>query len=178
MQEEIALLERLITDFLEFSQFEAMENRPILSPLNIKNAVYKNIELARMEADKKNITILLDIPGDIPDVIKSDPVLIDRVISNLLNNAMKYTKSGGTVTVRLLDRERDVLVQVADSGIGIPEKHIQHIFDAFYRVDRNIKGTGLGLSIVKKIVEAHGGTIWVESIQGKGSIFSFTLPKS
>ncbi len=178
MQEEIALLERLITDFLEFSQFEAMENRPILSPVSVKNVVYKNIEVAKMEAARKSITILLDIPGIIPDEINTDPVLIDRVISNLLDNAMKYSKAGGSVTVRLSDIGKDILVQVTDSGIGIPEKHIPHIFDAFYRVDRNIKGTGLGLSIVKKIVEAHGGKIWVESIPGKGSTFNFTLPKS
>jgi two-component system sensor histidine kinase VicK len=95
-----------------------------------------------------------------------------------MDNAIKYTGSGGTVTVKLMDRDTDVLVQVADTGIGIPEGHIPHIFNAFYRVGMDAKGSGLGLSIAKGTVEANGGKIWVESVHEKGSVFSFTLPKS
>ena len=79
--------------------------------------------------------------------------------------------------VKLLDRDTDVLVRVADTGIGIPEKHIQNIFKAFYRVGRNPKGSGLGLSFAKRTIEANSGKIWVESVHEKGSTFSFTLPK-
>ena len=79
--------------------------------------------------------------------------------------------------VKLLDRDTGVLVQVADTGMGIPEEHIPHIFNAFYRVGRDAKGSGLGLSIAKRTVEANGGKIWVESVHEKGSTFSFTLPK-
>lgn len=103
--------------------------------------------------------------------------MISRVIRNLLDNAIKYTDSGGTVTVKVTARGDEILVSVKDTGVGIPEDHLPHIFDAFYRVRRDAKGSGLGLSIAKTIIEAHGGRIWAESIPAKGSVFSFTLPK-
>jgi len=111
-----------------------------------------------------------------PD-INADEAMVNRVIANLIGNAIKYTNSDGEINVRLLNRDSDILVQVRDTGIGIPSDKLPFLFDAFYRVDNNQKGSGLGLSIAKTIVEAHGGKIWVESIIGKGSTFSFTLPK-
>lgn len=110
-------------------------------------------------------------------VINADAIMINRVIRNLLGNAVKYTDPGGTVTVKLTGRKHDILVQVSDTGMGIPENHLPYIFDAFYRISRNSKGLGLGLAIAKSIIEAHGGEIWVESEESKGSTFSFTLPK-
>ena len=92
-------------------------------------------------------------------------------------NAIRYTNSGGTVSIKLSSRKNDILVQVRDTGVGIPENHIPYIFDAFYRVSRDAKGSGLGLSIAKTIIEAHEGTISVASAPGEGSTFSFTLPK-
>jgi signal transduction histidine kinase len=91
---------------------------------------------------------------------------------------VRYSNPGVTVTVRLNEHEKDILIQVIDTGKGISEEHLPYIFDAFYRVSRDSGGSGLGLSIAKTIVEAHGGKIWAESILGKGSTFSFTLPKS
>jgi signal transduction histidine kinase len=91
---------------------------------------------------------------------------------------LKFTAPEGTVSIELRDRGKEVLVQVTDTGIGIAEDHLACIFDAFFRGDREAGGSGLGLSIVKRIVEAHGGRIWVESRPGEGSTFSFTLPKS
>ncbi|MCL4536018.1 MAG: HAMP domain-containing histidine kinase, partial [Nitrospirae bacterium] len=108
----------------------------------------------------------------------ADAMLIGRVITNLLDNAIKYTNPGGAVTISLIDGDGDVIVRLKDTGIGISEDHLPYIFDAFYRGKRDLKGSGLGLSIAKTIVEAHGGRIWVESIPGKGSTFSFTLPKN
>lgn len=175
--EEISVLQKLIADFLEFSRLESMEYRPVLSPVNIKTAVYKNLEIARMAAEKKGLKILLEMPEDIPEVIQADALLLDRVVTNLLDNAVKYSNPGGSVSVRLSDTGTHILVQVTDTGIGISEEHLPHVFDAFYRVSRDSRGSGLGLSIVKKIVEAHSGKIWAESVQGKGSTFSFTLPK-
>jgi two-component system sensor histidine kinase VicK len=99
------------------------------------------------------------------------------VIRNLLDNAIKYTNEGGTVTAKLSDRDNEILVSFMDTGIGIAKGHVSHIFEAFYRVRRDSKGSGLGLSIAKTIIEGHAGRIWAESAPAKGSIFSFTLPK-
>jgi signal transduction histidine kinase len=110
-------------------------------------------------------------------IIYADGAMIDRVISNLLDNAVKYTGPGGTVTARLVNRTEDVLVEFSDTGIGIQPEDLPCVFDAFCRIDKKAEGSGLGLAITKAIVTAHGGTIAVESTFGKGSIFRFTLPK-
>jgi two-component system phosphate regulon sensor histidine kinase PhoR len=177
MRDELNRLLDLITDFLEFSRFEAKEYKPIYGPFHIESDVYKNMEAARVEADMKNITISFDPLEDMLPLIYADATMINRVIRNLLDNAIKYTNQGGMITVRLSDQDDAILVQIADTGIGIAEDHLPYIFDAFYRVSRDSKGSGLGLAISKTIIEAHGGRIWAESIMGEGSTFSFTLPK-
>ncbi len=177
VSEELAKLQELITDFLEFSRFEAKECKPVSCLFDLAKVLSQHIESARIEADKKRITIKSDYLEDIPLLIRADERLISRVLTNLLDNAVKYTESEGAVTVRLLEREMDIFVQVADNGIGIPENHLPYIFDAFYRVSRDSKGSGLGLSIVKTIIDAHGGRIWVESASGKGTAMNFTLPR-
>ena len=177
MRDELRRLERYITDFLELSRLESTGYEPVPAPFNMAAALKMRIEMARIEADKKDINIQFDISEDTAIMVSADAIQIDRVIANLMDNAIKYTGSGGTITVKLLDRDTDVLVQIADTGIGIPEEHVQHIFNAFYRVGRDAKGSGLGLSIAKRTVEANGGKIWVESVHEKGSVFSFTLPK-
>ncbi|MDA8340149.1 MAG: ATP-binding protein, partial [Nitrospiraceae bacterium] len=177
VKEELDGLQGLITDFLEFSRFEATECKPVLGPFNIEASMRKHIEIAKVEAEKKNIKIFFEGYEGIP-VANADAMLIGRVITNLLDNAIKYTNPGGAVTISLIDGDGDVIVRVKDTGIGISEDHLPYIFDAFYRGKRDLKGSGLGLSIAKTIVEAHGGRIWVESIPGKGSTFSFTLPKN
>ena len=104
-------------------------------------------------------------------------MMLDRVITNLLSNAVKYSEPEGRITVHLAKGNKDILVQVTDTGIGIPEQHIPFLFDAFFQVRRDAKGSGLGLAIAKTIIEAHGGRIWVESTVGTGTTFSFTLPR-
>lgn len=177
IRDELNKVLELITDFLEFSRFETKEYKAILSPFNIEADIYKSIEAAKIEADANDIALIFEIPEKMLPVINADAVMINRVIRNLLGNAIKYTNPGGSVTVRLSDKDDDILVSVTDTGIGIPEDHLPYVFDAFYRVSKDSKGSGLGLTIAKKIVEAHGGRIWVESTHGKGSTFSFTLPK-
>jgi len=177
MSDELAKLEKLITNFLEFSRLESKEYKPVPIPFNIEKNIKRLIEAAAIEAEKKDIRIFFEIPDDTPATVIADSVQVDRVIANLLDNAIKYTDPHGTVTVSLLHREQDILVQVRDTGIGIREDQIPHIFDAFYRVTRDSRGSGLGLSIVESIVRLNGGKIWVESTYGKGSSFSFTLPK-
>ncbi|MGE5239112.1 MAG: ATP-binding protein [Chloroflexota bacterium] len=176
MAEELRRLQELITDFLEFSRFEAKECKPLCKPCDIVAALCRHVETARIEAEKKEIGVTINSACTSPQ-ISADIGLLERVITNLLDNAIKYTDPGGSVTVTLCEREKNILVQVADTGAGIQEEHIPFIFDAFYRVSRDTRGSGLGLSIAKTIVEAHGGKIWVESTPGKGSVFSFTIPK-
>lgn len=177
MNDELGRLEGLIMNFLEFSRFETKEYRPVPVPFDIAFAVKRRIDAAKGEADKKGITLLCEISGDMTTVVNADAVQVERVIANLLDNAIKYTGMGGKVSIMLSNRERESLVQITDTGVGIPEECISRIFDAFYRINRDSKGSGLGLSIARKIVEANGGKIWVESERGKGSTFSFTLPR-
>jgi two-component system phosphate regulon sensor histidine kinase PhoR len=177
IKDELKKLEELIGDFLEFARFESKEYKSLKSAFNIEEAITQQIEIAKLEADKKGIRIIFEYPEMPPPVIDADGRMITRVIANLLDNAVKYSKQGSMVTVRLTEQQEDILIQVIDTGIGIPEEHLPYIFDAFYRVSRDSGGSGLGLSIVKTIVEAHNGKIWVESIPGKGSTFSFSLPK-
>jgi signal transduction histidine kinase len=177
IREELYKVSDLIADFLEFSRVEAKTYIPVPRPFNIKKDISGAIETVKIEADKKGISILFEVSGPIPPSILADPAMIDRVIANLLDNAITYTDRGGTVTVRLSEAESEILVSVSDTGRGIPEDKLPYIFDAFYRISRDTKGSGLGLFIVKTIVEAHGGRIWAESTPGKGSTFRFTLPK-
>jgi PAS domain S-box-containing protein len=176
--EELKKLEDLLMDFLEYSRLEVKQYKPTLGPLDISVALSRNVESARIAGEKKGIFVMLEIPQDIPALIEADGTMIDRVVSNLLDNAVKYTHRGGPVTVRAVCRDQELLIEVADSGTGIQECHLPYIFDAFYRASKDTKGSGLGLSIAKNIIEAHGGKIWVESLYGKGSTFRFTLPKS
>ncbi|MFZ5997003.1 MAG: PAS domain-containing sensor histidine kinase [Nitrospirota bacterium] len=178
MRDELDRLLDLITNFLEFSRFETKEYKPVPGPFNIETELHKNIEAVKIEAETKGITLFFEFPEKMIPVITADTVMINRVIRNLLGNALKYTPPGGTVTIRLSERKHDILVQVVDTGVGIAAEHLPYIFDVFYRVDRDEKGSGLGLAIAKSIIEAHGGRIWVESTPGKGSTFSFTLPKA
>ncbi len=177
MRDELHKLSTLLTDFLEFSRFETKGYRPVLSPFSIETEINKNIEAVRVEADMKRIHLSFEFPEKMAPLLDADEMMINRVIRNLLVNAIKYTDAGGFITVKLSEWNHDVLFEVIDSGVGIAADHLPYIFDAFYRVNRDSGGSGLGLSIAKTIVEAHGGRIWAVSSPGKGSTFSFILPK-
>jgi len=178
MVRAITKLQRLITDFLEFSRLEGKEYKPVLSPYNLEEAIYRQIEMIKIEAEKKEIQIFFKHAQENLPVIYADAAMIDRVISNLIDNAIKYTSFGGTITIGLTNRDKDILVEVLDTGIGIHDQDIPCVFDAFCRVNRDVEGSGLGLSIAKAIVYAHHGIISVESTPGKGSKFWFFLPKN
>lgn len=177
IRDEQVRLEKLINDFLELAKIELNRSNPAYGPFSMENALHDQIGAEKGEFERKRIGISFEHPNTLP-IINADALLINRVITNLLENALKYTEPGGTITVNLSDRQEDILVQIADTGMGISQEHLPHIFDTFYQANSSSAGSGLGLSIVKKIVEAHGGSIWVESKPGKGSTFSFTLPKS
>ncbi len=174
--DELKTVENLISDFLEFSRLEAKESVPQIKEINLSNIISRQVENIALKANEKNIALLFETEKTSIPIIHADENMIKRVISNLLDNAIKYTNPNGKITIRLKNTNEGVLVQVEDNGIGIPEKKQHYIFDAFYRVISDHKGSGLGLSIAKEIVESHGGRIWVQSIYGKGSTFSFILP--
>lgn len=169
----------LISDLLDIPRIEmgliVQEMKEIPLRQVIKNSIDCQISLA----EEKGIKIKTEISEDLPNVMGS-ATRLQQVITNLVNNAISYTEKG-TVTVKALERDEDILVEVADTGIGIPPEDRSKLFEDFFRASNAaVKGTGLGLSISKRIVEAHGGRIWAESpVPGtdSGSKFSFTLPK-
>jgi len=173
---ELTKLSELISDFLQFSRFEAIEYKPVHAPFNLEEEIRKNIEAEKVEAEKKKIILGLEHQDTTTPIVNADAAMVNSVIRNLLVNAIKNTDPGGAVTIKISDRGNEILVSVKDTGIGIPEDNMPYIFDAFYRAGGS-KGSGLGLSIAKTIIEGHGGRIWAESIPDNGSTFSFTLPK-
>ena len=169
-------LELLLMQFMDFLKIDSKEYKPLFHSIDVASAVSKNIDGMKINAEKKQLNIYFECPEFMPPV-NADLMMINRIITNLLDNAIKYTDSGGVISVKVSDTDDSVDIQIMDTGIGIPVQHVSRIFDPFYRVHCDPEGSGLGLSIVKTMVEAHGGNIWVESIPGKGSSFIFTLPK-
>jgi two-component system phosphate regulon sensor histidine kinase PhoR len=128
---------------------------------------------------KKGVMLDIAISPDIP-LIPADPLRLEQVFNNLLENALKYTSPGGCIAIQAAREEESVLLCVEDNGAGIPPTDLPHIFERFYRADkarsREMGGTGLGLSIVKHIVNAHGGCVHAESTYGKGTAIVIRLP--
>lgn len=177
IQDELKRLSLLVGDFLDFARLEAKGYKPPFAPFDISAEIQKTMEALALESQKKRITLVMEPPGTKIPMINGDVVKINRVLRNLLDNAIKYTGAGGAISVKAVDRGHEILVSFEDTGLGIPEEHIPHIFDAFYRVSKDSKGSGLGLAIAKTIIEGHGGRIWAENGPLKGSVFSFILPR-
>jgi len=129
--------------------------------------------------DTGSHAFVAEFPEQLP-CVRADADRIRQVLSNLISNAIKYSPNGGQITVGARQHEGQVVVWVADEGMGIPAEAVSQLFTKFFRVDngdtRRIGGTGLGLALVKNIVGAHDGEVWVESTEGVGSTFFFTLP--
>ena len=121
----------------------------------------------------------MDFADDFP-IVDADPLRIEQVLRNLLDNAVKYSPQGGMIVVRGEAQEKRAIVSVADQGMGIAPEHLNRLFEKFFRVEsvagQHVVGSGLGLPIARTIVEGHGGHIWAESRLGEGSTFYFTLP--
>jgi signal transduction histidine kinase len=167
---------RLIQDLLDVSSIEAGRLRLDKSTQALGPLLKLVLEDLQEQAEQKAIQLGSWLPTDNLDV-DCDPVRIQQVLTNLIRNAIKFTKPGGSIQVRVEPLAGEACFSVTDTGVGIPNAALPHIFDRFTRVSkRSRQGSGLGLSIAKGIVEAHGGRIWVESHEGVGSTFSFTLP--
>ena len=176
MLKEVMRLSRLITDMLQLSRLQAGTEYMELVEVDI-NEILDDIRQSYLkEATQRGITLLVDAPK-LPHVL-TDPDRVEQVIVILLDNAMRYTPEGGTITLYGEDGVR-VNICVKDTGCGIPEKDIPHVFDRFYKVDKSRKegGTGLGLSIARNIIAKLGEMVAVESGEGQGTTFRFTLKK-
>ena len=174
-------LANLVNDLLELSRLESQPSRPKQQEFSVGAAVRKVVGLLGPIAERKNQKLILSSMDPLPDII-GNPDYVERAISNLIENAIKYTKDHGTIEVTIDSNEHHVLIIVKDNGIGIPEEDQVRIFERFYRVDRSrsreMGGTGLGLSIVKHVAQVHGGSISVKSTVGKGSTFTLEFPIS
>lgn len=167
----------LITDLLELGKIEAGFDQD-REPTQINLIIRYAIEGQRHQWESKPLQLETQVPEDLPSVL-GNPLRLRQLVNNLLENAIKYTPANGCISVSLESNKEVLVLRVADTGIGIPQKDQPYIFDKFYRSDTaidNYAGTGLGLSIVKGIVDQHGGRIWVDSQVDKGSTFTVMLP--
>ena len=172
-------LGNIVNDFLNLSKIEAGKEEFRFSEVELSKVIQLVIATFQPQADAKSLALEMDCPTDLPTVY-ADPERIEQVLCNLLSNAVKFTPKGGRIILAAKSDQEIVEVIVADTGIGLSPDEQKEVFEPFYKACDSLAhtsdGTGLGLSIVKKLVEAHGGKIYLESEVGKGSRFFFTLP--
>jgi PAS domain S-box-containing protein len=170
----------LINDILDISKVEAGKKEVEAEFFDIHKALYDVEMLIRPLASKKNIDIIVDYENA-NNLIYADVIMFKQVMYNILNNATKFTAEKGKVFVTAKSGEKETSISVKDNGIGIPEDKKEMVFEPFKQIDsaknRRYEGTGLGLALVRSYVEMHGGNVWVESEEGKGSTFIFTIPQ-
>jgi two-component system phosphate regulon sensor histidine kinase PhoR len=176
-----ARLQAIVADLLDLSAIEAESDRMPLSPTRIHAPLKAAASALSGAAESKGLELVLPPAPDAPVLVNGNSQRLEQVFTNLLENAIKYTPSGGRVSVNVRATPREVVVDVEDTGIGIPAMSLPRVFERFYRVDRSrsreMGGTGLGLAIVKHVMRAHGGTVDVRSEEGRGSTFTITLPR-
>ena len=165
-----------LTDLSMIEQREAVLNK---DSLQIAGLVRQAVARLQPQVDKKGLTMKTEIGDDLPALVM-DRFRIEQVLLNLVYNAVKFTPPGGSITISVQKKGGEILVSVSDTGIGIPNEELPRVFERFYKVNRarDDEGSGLGLAISRHIISAHGGKIWAESEEGKGSVFFFTLPLS
>lgn len=175
--ENVQRLEELVTDLVEISRIETGELRMNFEYFNIHDLLNDLFKDAHQRNSNKNLKIQLEVP-DKKLFIYGDKSRLDQVIANLLSNAMRYTDQG-QIRIKVMRRDNELIFSIRDTGIGVSRKALSRIFERFYRTDkardRRKGGTGLGLAISKHIIEAHGSHIYVDSLEGKGSTFSFGI---
>lgn len=198
LDDELSAMTHLVDELRELSQIESGRLAMRLQPADVGAVVEHAAARLGAQAERRDLHLVTEIAPALPLVLIDDE-RIEQVVLNLLNNALKFTPAGGTITVTVrcaghgahvsprettalekMNGQRAVLVAVSDTGIGIPLGEQERVFERFYKVDRartrNQGGTGLGLAIAKHVVERHAGQIWAESEEGQGSTFAFLLP--
>ncbi len=178
---QIDLLHQLTDEMMDLALIESGQAPIKLVETHAVELADEAVGPLRPQAERKGIALGLDVPADL--FVLADPQGIRKVLGNLVHNAIKFTNTGGHIRIRAQARGDNVEFAVEDNGCGIAAKDLPRIFERFYKADRarargqsELHGTGLGLAIAKHTVEAHGGKIWAESVEGKGSTFYFTLP--
>ncbi len=179
LREETALLSRLVDDLQELSLAEAGELKLNRQPEDITTLVKQTVTAKQPAAAAKGLSMSTNLPEGLP-LANIDSHRIRQVLSNLLDNAIAHTSDGGRITVAAANQDKLMKISVTDTGEGISAEDLPFIFERFYRVDKSrtraTGGSGLGLTIARRLVEAHGGTIGVQSEPNKGSCFTFTVP--
>jgi signal transduction histidine kinase len=173
-------LNKIIQDLLSFAQLQADVVETLSEPTALSDLVCAAIELHRSQMEDKRINLILRLAPDLP-TIRLDRIKMARVYSNLISNAVNFTREGGRIMVRTRTDGEGQALDVADNGVGIPKSRQPNLFDSFYQAEdpmtRQTGGLGIGLAYARRIVEAHRGRLTFESIEGKGSLFSVWLPE-
>jgi two-component system phosphate regulon sensor histidine kinase PhoR len=172
-------LVQMVNELLDLSKIEQGGQPLHLDVVDIGEVIRGTVDRLRLFADRQDVHLETDVPADLP-IVRGDDERLGQMLVNLLHNAVKFSPSGGSVTVGASVSGDEVVITIEDHGVGIPAADIGRIFERFYKVDkarvRGKGGTGLGLAIVRHIAESHGGRVWVESVEGEGSTFSVALP--
>jgi len=176
---EVDKLAQMIQELGDLSRIESGEAPMKMNSFDMDEVVRQAVNRLQAQADRVGLHLGMDGATPLPEVY-GDKARIEQVLVNLIHNAIKFTPPKGTITVSTKMNDNKIHISVSDTGIGIPAGDLSRIFERFYKADkaRTGGGTGLGLAIAKHVVEGHGGKIWAESIEGKGSTFHFTIPVS
>lgn len=172
-------LSGLINDLFELTKLDTEHVNLNIEPISMAELVQDLVQQFRPLASKKNINLKAVFPDNPNSLIKADVSMLNRALTNLIDNAIKHTSTGGEVVVSSIMDGKDVVLKISDTGIGIPETDIPYIFDRFYQTDKSrsgMNGAGLGLAIASKIFRLHGGEVMVSSITNEGTIFTVHLP--
>lgn len=177
IETEVDALTQMAQELLELTRIESGQVPLEVKAIPAASLLLSAADRMRAQAERAGLVIRLGVPQDITDV-RADPSRLEQVLVNLIHNAVKFTRPGGEVVLSARTEGEVVRFAVRDTGVGIPVDDLERIFERFYKADRARSGggTGLGLSIAMHIVEAHGGRIWAESEEGRGSTFYFTIP--
>ena len=179
IQSDVQRMTTMVNELLELSRLESGQVPIHLVPINLRTVIQEIESRFDMGTDGKRLTLKTHVPDETP-LVMGEADKLNQVLGNLVENAVKFTGDGGAISISAETSDRWVEVKVKDTGIGIAPEHLPHVFERFYKVERSRRhgGTGLGLAIVKHLVQAHGGDIRAESVEGEGSTFSFTLPRA
>ena len=179
IESDIQRMTTLVDELLELSRLESGQMPVHLAPLSVSEVAGEIVARFEGPAAAAGVKMGIDLPPDLPYVM-AETGKLDQILTNLLENALRFTPEGGRVDVSASTGRRWVKLTVSDTGIGIPSEHLPHVFERFYKVDRSRRdgGAGLGLAIAKHLVQAHGGDISVSSAEGQGSSFNLTLQRA